>query len=331
MAPRNFLELLIAVVAAFGPLASGSAGAQDVYPSKAIRLVVPNPPGASLDVVARGIGKPLSEAFKQSVVVDNRPGSGTMLGADYVAKAPADGYTIMLTSMSYTTSAAIYPKLPFDPVNDLVGITMIGNGPWLLVVYPQLPANSMKELIALARASPGKLNYGSAGNGVVNHLWMEMFKSQTRTEIVHIPYKGASPALNDLISGEVQMFLGSLPSVWQQVKASRMRALAVTSAERSSFVPALPTIAEATGVRGLELEQWWGTFAPAKTPRNVINRLNAEMHKILATADMKAWLANQGAEPAPTSPEQFTSEFRAEIVKWRGVIEKSAIKADDLE
>ncbi len=321
----------MAAFTAFGLLPLSQAQAQEVYPSKAIRLVVPNPPGASLDVIARGIGKPLSEALKQSVVVDNRPGAGTMLGADYVAKAPADGYTIMLTSMSYTTSAAIYPNLPFDPINDLVGITMIGKGPWLLVVSPSLPVNSIKELIAFAKASPGKLNYGSAGNGVVNHLWMELFKTQTKTDIVHVPYKGASPAINDVIGGRVQMFLGSLPSVWPHVKASRLRALVVTTTEHSSFVPTLPTIAEATGVRGLELEQWWGTFASARTPRNVINKLDAEIRKILATPDMKAWLANQGAEPAPISSEQFSSVFRAEIVKWRGVIATSAIKADGLE
>jgi len=308
-------------------LAAPHAVAQPAFPSKAIRFLVGAPPGGSNDLFARAVGQRLTETLGQSVVVDNRPGANQMIAADIMAKSPPDGHTIYITSTSFTTGAALQPKLPFDPVNDIAGITMLGKGPLVYVVHPALPAKTMKELIALARAKPGQLNFTSSGIGGINHLGTEVLMAAAKINMVHIPHKGMAPALTDLISGEVQVLLVSLPSVSAQMKAGRLRALAVSTAKRSSFMPELVTVAE-SGVPGYDVSLWWGVFAPVKTPKPVIDRLNAEIRKALATDAMKKQFADFGAEPSPMTPEAFSALVKSEIAQWRKVIKDANIKPE---
>ena len=292
--------------------------AQD-YPVKPIRIVVPTAPGGSSDTLARLIGAKLHERLGQPVVVENRAGAGQMIGADAVAKAPADGHTILLPTVTYTTSTATQPKLPFDPLNDLTGVTMIADGAFLVVVHPSLPVKSVQELIALAKARPGQINYGSTPGGIA-HLITEVFVASTGISITHIPYKSASPSVIAAVGGHVSLLFISLPSVLSQVKAGRLRAIAVTSTQRSPFVPELPTVAE-SGVPGYEARQWWGFLAPGKTPQAVIRKLNGEIHRILVIEEVKTRLATEGAQPIlAMTPEAFNAIIRRDIEKWRKVV-----------
>jgi tripartite-type tricarboxylate transporter receptor subunit TctC len=306
---------------------SGYAHAQSSYPGKAIRLVVPFPPGASVDVMARIFGEKLREGLGQPVVADNRGGAGGAIGADIVAKSPPDGYTLMFTSVSYTTNAAVQPKLPFDPINDIAGVAMIGRAPMLLVVHPAVPAKTARELIALARARPGQLNYASNGSGTLPHLQTELLMRDARISMVHVPYKGLAAAVTDLMSGQVHVLMASPPSVYPQVKAGRLRALAVSTSKRSAFVPDLPTIAE-SGVPGYTGEQWWGMFTRAGTPAETVALVSAEILRILATDDMKRRLAAEGAEPAPMAAAEFNVFIRNEIAKWAKLVNERKIRPD---
>ncbi|MGZ5124573.1 MAG: tripartite tricarboxylate transporter substrate binding protein [Burkholderiales bacterium] len=247
--------------------------AQTTYPTKPVRILVGAPPGGSNDIFARAIAQRISPALGQPVVVDNRPGANQLIAADLTAKSPSDGHTLYITTTSFAAGVAIQPKQPFDPVNDLTGVTMVGNGPMALVVHPSVPAKTAKDLVAIARAKPGQLNYTSSGVGSINHMAMEVFKSAAKIDAVHIPHKGMAPALTDLMAGNVQIVIVSLPSVTAQMKSGRLRALGVTSAKRTTFMPELPTISE-SGVPGYEASLWWGIFAPAKTPKAVLDRLN---------------------------------------------------------
>jgi len=303
------------------------AAAQQAYPSKSIRFLVGAPPGGSNDLFARAIGQQLQPAMGQQVLVDNRPGANQMIAADIMAKSPPDGHTIYITSTSFTTGAALQPKLPFDPVNEVAGITMIGQGPLVYVVHPALPAKSMKDLLSIARAKPGQLNYTSSGIGGINHLGTEVLLSMAKINMVHVPHKGMAPALTDLMSGQVQVLLVSLPSVTGQMKSGRLRALAVSTAKRTAFMPELPTVAE-SGVPEYDVSLWWGVFAPAKTPKPVVDRLNAEIHKAMASEMMKKHFADFGAEAAPMTPDAFSAKVKTEIARWRKVIQSANIKAD---
>jgi tripartite-type tricarboxylate transporter receptor subunit TctC len=294
------------------------------FPTRPIRIVVPTAAAGSPDVLARLIAERLRDRWGQPVVIENRAGAGQMIGAEAVAKAPADGYTLLLPTGTYTTSVAIRPTLPFDPMRDLTGVAMVGQGPLMLVVHPSLPARNMKELIALARARPGDLNYATAGTGSIIHFAAEALSVAARIDITHVPYKSATPAVTDLVGGHVQMMIVSLPSVWPQVKAGRLRALALSTGKRSSFAPEMPVIAET--VPGYEAGQWWGMLAPGKTPPDVLRKLNGELNRILASEDMRPRLADQGAEPVLMSPEAFTDYVRAEIVKWRKIAQDRNIK-----
>ena len=307
-------------------IAAAAASAQE-YPARPIRIVVPTLAGGSADILARLIGAKLHERWGQPVVVENRGGAGQMIGADIVAKSAADGHTILLPTVTYTTSAATQTRLPFDPVNDLAGVTMVGEGPFLVTVHPSLPVKTLKDLIALAKSKPGHLNYASSGTGSILHLVTEVFAAGARIKLVHVPYKSIAPAVTETVGGHVPMMFGSLPSVLPQVKAGRLRALAVSTAKRSSFVPELPTVAEA-GVPGFEARQWWGVFAPAKTPRPVVAKLNGEIHKILAAADVKSRLADEGAEPVVTTPEAFGAIVKSDIAKWKKVVADLNLKLD---
>jgi tripartite-type tricarboxylate transporter receptor subunit TctC len=301
--------------------------AEQSFPSKPVRILVGAPPGGSNDIFARAIGQRISPSLGQAVVVDNRPGANQLIAADLCAKAAPDGHTLYITTTSFAAGVAISPKQPFDPVNDLTGVTMVGNGPMVLVVHPSLPAKNAKELVAIARSRPGQLNYTSSGIGSINHMAMEVFKSQAKVDAVHIPHKGMAPALTDLMAGNVQILIVSLPSVHAQMKSGRLRALGVTSAKRTTFLPELPTVSE-SGVPGYEATLWWGIFAPSKTPRPIIDRLNGEIHKAMATTDMKKVFSDFGAEPAPTTPDQFSGMVKKEIAKWSKVVKDANIKPE---
>ncbi len=309
-----------------GATAVSTAWAQPAFPTKPIRILVGAPPGGSNDILARAISQRVSESVGQPVVVENRAGANQMIAADLTAKAPPDGYSLYVTSTSYTTGAALTPKLPFDPVNDLAGITMLGFGPMVLVVHPSLPAKNTRELIALLRGKPGQLNYTSSGVGGINHLAMEVLKSAAKIDILHVPHKGMGPALTDLIAGQVQAVIVGLPSVEMHLKSGRLRVIGVSTAKRSPFAPELPPIADA--VPGYDVSLWWGIFAAAKTPRAVMDRLNAEIHKALASADVKKRFADFGAEPSPMTPDAFSAHVRGEIAKWRKVVIDNHIKAE---
>jgi len=320
----NTMHTIVRCAACVLALALSAAYAQE-YPAKTIRIVVPVAAGGSPDVLARIIGEKMRERMGQAVIVDNRVGAGQMIGSDHVAKAAPDGYTIMLPTATYCGSAAIQPKLPFDPVNDLTGVAMVGVGPLLVVVHPSVPVKNIKELIALAKSRAGQINYGSAGTGSIIHFAAEVFAANTAINIVHVPYKSGAPAVAAAVAGEVPMVFMSLPSVWTQVKNNRLRAIAVTSARRSSFVPDLPTVAEA-GVPGYEAGQWWGVLAPAKVPAGIIARLNSEINTILSADEMRARLANEGAEAVLMSPDAFTNFVKSEIAKFRKVVKERNLK-----
>jgi tripartite-type tricarboxylate transporter receptor subunit TctC len=323
-------KLRFEVAAACVPVLLACAGAyaaEQTFPSKPVRILVGAPPGGSNDIFARAIGQRVSPSLGQPVVVENRPGANQLIAADLTAKAAPDGHTLYITTTSFAAGVAIQPKQPFDPVNDLTGVTMVGNGPMVLVIHPSLPAKTAKDLVAIARARPGQLNYTSSGIGSINHMAMEVLKSQAKIDVVHIPHKGMSPALTDLMAGNVQVLIVSLPSVTAQMKSGRLRALGVTSAKRTSFMPELPTVAE-SGLPGYETTLWWGIFAPAKTPKAVVDRLNSEIHKAMASPEMKKTFADFGAEPSPTTPEAFSATVRKEIAKWSRVVKEANIKPE---
>jgi tripartite-type tricarboxylate transporter receptor subunit TctC len=303
-------------------------GSAQTYPSKPIRLVVPFPPGGSLDVVARAIGQKLSEAWGQPVVIDNRPGAGGNIGADLVAKSTPDGYTILEGALStHAVNVSLYSKMPYDPVRDFAPITLVAITPNVLVVSPSFPADSVPELIAYAKAHPGKLSFGSGSNGSAGHLAGELFKSEAGVDMVHVPYKGAAPALQALLAGDTQLMFDNLANSMPQMKAGRLKALAVTTAKRSALAPELPTLAE-TGLPGFDIYTWWGFMAPAGTPKEILAKWNAEVARILGTPEMKQFFAQQGAEPAPTTPEQFAALIKSEIPKYAKIVKASGAKID---
>jgi tripartite-type tricarboxylate transporter receptor subunit TctC len=300
--------------------------AQPAFPSKPVRFLVGAPPGGSNDIFARAIGQRLSESLGQPVIVENRPGANQMIAAELMARSAPDGHTLYVTSTSYTTGVAIQPKLPFDPVNDVTGVTLLGAGPLVLVVHPSVPAKTPRDLVAIARARPGQLNYTSSGIGSINHLGMEVLTAAAKINIVHVPHKGMSAALTDLMAGNVQIVLVSMPSVVPQMKSGRLRALGVSTAKRSSFMPELPTIAES--VPGYESSLWWGIYAPSKTPKPVLEKLSSEIHKIIATDEMKKRFADFGAEPMPLGPDAFTAMTKREIATWSKVIKAGNIRPE---
>lgn len=302
------------------------AGAQ-TYPAKPVRLVVPYPPGGSNDLLSRITAQTMSPGLGQQVIIDNRGGAGGMIGADNVAKSAPDGYSLLNVQASFTANAALRAKMAYDPLGDFAYIGMMARGPLLAVVHPSLPVKNVKELIALARAKPGQINYGSTGTGGHNHLATELFNRMAGVKIVHVPYKGVAPALTDLMGGHTQLVMTSLPSAMTQVQAGRLKALAVGSERRSSFMPELPTISE-SGVPGYFAEFWWGIAAPARTPGDIVNRLAAELIKSLQSAELKQRFATEGAEPSVMTREQFTRFVANEIQRWRKVALDANIKPE---
>jgi len=307
--------------------AAAGAGAQ-TYPSQPIKMIVPFTAGGTTDILARTIGQKLAEAWRQPVIVENKPGAGGNIGADAVAKAKPDGYTILMGTIgTQSINASLYAKMPYDAAKDFAPVTLVAMVPNVLVVNPGVPAKSVAELIALAKAKPGQLNFASSSTGGSPHLSGEMFKQMTGADIVHVPYKGSAPAITDLLGGQVSLMFDNLPSALPQVKAGKLRALGVTSARRSQAAPEIPTIAE-SGVPGYEVDSWFGILAPAGTPKEVVGKLNAEIARILQMPDVRQRLQEQGAEPVGGTPEQFADHIRKETVKWARVVKASGAKAD---
>jgi tripartite-type tricarboxylate transporter receptor subunit TctC len=317
--------LALALLASALFLAAG-AHAQ-TYPAKPVRLVVPYPPGGSNDVLSRITAQTMTPGLGQSIVVDNRSGAGGMIGADHVAKSAPDGYTLVNVQASFTANAALRPKMAYDPMTDFVYIGMMARGPLLAVVHPSLPVKGMKEFIALARARPGQINYGSTGTGGHNHLASELFARMASVKMVHVPYKGVAPALTDLMGGHTQLVMTSLPSALTQVQAGRLKALAVGSEKRSSFLPEMPTISE-SGVPGYFAEFWWGIAAPARTPGEIVSRLASELNRALQSADLRTRFAAEGAEPSAMSRDELTRFIANEITRWRKVALASRIQPE---
>jgi tripartite-type tricarboxylate transporter receptor subunit TctC len=319
------MRILVALALALGIVLEAAA---QPYPAKSIRFIVPFPPGGSADILARAIGQKAGEGLGQSFVVENRPGAGTAIGAEALAKSAPDGYAIMIgTVSSHAINPALNPKLPFDPVKDFTPISLVASIPFAMVVHPSVPAKTVQEFVELARARPGTLNYSSAGSGTSNHLAGELLRSMTGIDIVHIPYKGSAPALNDLIAGQVSMMFDLVLTATPHVRSGAVRGLAVTGAQRSSALPGLPTVAE-SGIPGYEVSAWFGIFAPAGVPQPVVQRLNAEFVKALQQPDLRQRLASQGAEPLTSTPAEFSAYLASEIDKWAKVVKAAGMKAD---
>ena len=318
------LNLALAIFALAGTV---QAQAND-YPAKPIRLVVPAAPGGGADFLARIVGVKLGELVGQSVVVENRAGASGTIAADGTAKSAGDGYTVLMgQSTSIVIAPQLNPKLPYDTLRDLKPVTLVAEVPNVMVVHPSVPANTVKDLIALAKAKPDMLNFGSSGNGAPSHLAGEMFKSATGTRLVHVPYKGAGPAVNALLAGEIQVMFAPIVAVLPQVKAGRLRALGVTSAKRSAAAPDLPTLAEA-GLTGYEISSWFGLFVPASTPAAVVDKLFKDTSRVLKSPDVIERFAKEGAEPVGSTPAEFNNYVRTEFVKYNKVIKDNGIKAD---
>ncbi len=308
-------------------VATAPAALAQAYPVKPVRMIAASSPGSAVDIVARIVAQKLGEQLGQQVVVDNRAGAGGNLGAELAAKAPPDGYTLFMGTPAHAINTGLYRKLNYDLVRDFAPVTQVTTGQYVVVVHPSLPAKSIKELVALARAKPGQLNYASAGSGNATHLAGELFASKTHTKLVHVPYKGSGPALTDVVGGQVQLMFANLTAAIPQVKTGRIRALAVTGATRAAAAPELPTVIEA-GVPGYSVISWFGVLVPAATPRELVMRLNADLARTMSAPDVRERLATDGAEPLTGTPEQFGTFLRAEIAQWTKVVKDAGIVAE---
>ena len=317
-------RLVCAIVLAFSVT---GAGAQ-AYPSKAVRLIVPFPPGAGVDIVTRAVSSRLGEALGQQLIVDNRAGAGGIVGTEIAAKAPPDGHTLfMATAGILTVIPHLNSKAPYSVERDFMPVSLVASVPSLLVVHPSMPVKTVKDLIALARAKPGAINYASTGNGTLPHLAAEFFKAQARIDMVHVPYKGSAPAVTDLLGGQVQVFFGNVLSVIGQVRERRLRALAVTSLKRQAVASDVPTMAE-SGFPGFEAGTWFGLLVPAGTPRDIVARLHADIARVTRLPEVQKQLEGQGATTIGSTPEQFAAYIQSESAKWAKVLRVSGVRAD---
>ena len=317
----------IAVVVAFVVWTVTSAFAQN-YPTKPIRMIVPFPAGGGADLWARVIGQKLSEAWGQNVVVDNRAGASGIIGTELVSKAAPDGDTLLLgTTGTHATNPVVFRKLPYDPIRDFAPITNFVDTPFMLVVHPSVVVKSLQELIGFAKARPGQLTYASFGNGSSAHLAGELFRSMARIDILHIPYKGGAPAVSDLVGGQVSMMFNSLPAVVPQVKAGRLRGIAIASPQRANAAADVPTFAEA-GLPGVEAGSWYGVFAPARTPEAVVVKLHSGIAAVLKLPDVQQRLTAEGAVAIGNSPEQFAAQIKGDIAKWGKVVQESGLQTE---
>jgi tripartite-type tricarboxylate transporter receptor subunit TctC len=297
------------------------------YPARPVRIIVPYPPGGATDVMARIVAQKLNESWQQSAVVENKPGASGTVGSEIVAKSPADGYTLLLQGTQHAINLSLYKQLPYDTLRDFAVVAYVASAPFLLVVHPSVPANSVAELIAYIKAKSGGLNYGSSGVGGGAHLAGEIFRTSAGVQLTHIPYKGAAPAMADLLGGQVPMVFDPIPTSITQVRSGRIKALAITSAKRSALMPELPTIAE-SGLPGFDVVAWFGLYAPAATPKDIVARLNAEVNRVLQLPEVKEKFAALGAESNPMGTDQFALHLRAEIAKFAKAIRDSGATAE---
>jgi len=319
-------RLVLALVAMVA--ITSSAQAQDAWPSKPIRLIAPFPPASTSDVIGRVFGQKMSQRLGQPVVIDNRVGASGNLGADAIAKSAPDGYTIgIVTSSTHAVAVSLSSKLPYDPLRDFTPITMLANSPYVLVLYPGVAAKDVKELVALAKAKPGTLNYGSAGPASLAHLAGALFANLTDTQLTHVPYKSSAQSVVDMVSGRLEMQFATIAPTLANIRANQLRALAVTGRKRSDALPDVPTMDEA-GVKGYEATLWFALVGPASLPAAIATKLNREAIEILNSAEMKEALAQQGLVPDPSTPEALTAQIRGDIAKWRDLIAKAGIKPE---
>src|SRR5688572_16870289 len=319
---------LAGLAVAIGCAACASAWAQPrEYPARPVRLVVPVPPGGSVDVMARILSPKWGEVMGQNVIIDYRPGANTIVGSEHVARAAPDGYTLLINTLPFVVNPSLYPKMPFDPERDFAPVSMLGSSPFVLVVHPSIPAKSVQELVALAKAHPGKLNYSSAGNGSNLHVAAELFKNLTGTNIVHVPYGGGGPALIAILNGEAGVSFLSLVAVTGHVATGRMRALGLTGAQRSKAMPRVPTIAE-QGVPGYQFGAWFGVYAPAATPAAAIKALNDTIVRALKDANVAERFDKEGAEIVGSSPDGLAKHVKAEIALWAKVVKSAGLRLD---
>lgn len=320
----QFIRISVLIVVAI--LSQGSLCAES-FPTKPIHLIVPFPPGAGTDALARAIAMRLAESLGQPVIVENRPGAGATLGSNFVAKAAPDGYTLLISTTSHAINPSIYAHLPYDTLKDFATVTQVASAPTVLLVHQSIPATNLAQLIAFAKANPGKLSMSSSGSGTIFHLAGELFKTLAGIDFVHVPYGGGGPAMNALVSGQVSMLFETTVTALVQVKTGRVRAIAAGSANRIPSLPDLPTIAE-SGFEGFSATNWYGIYVPAQTPREIVTKLNAEIVKVLNTQSMKDNFSVQGVELIGNSPEQHEQFLKAEMVKWSRVAKQSNAKAD---
>jgi tripartite-type tricarboxylate transporter receptor subunit TctC len=325
---RFFVIVAAAATVHFVPAgACAQTATGQAYPGKSIRFVVPFAPGGGNDILGRVVAQKLNEGFGVPVVVDNRGGAGGTIGTDIVSKAPPDGYTVLINNVSLAVNVTLYSKLPYDTLKDLEPVSLAGRQPNILVVHPTLPVRSVKELLALARAKPGALAFASGGIGSSSHLSAELLKYMTKVDIVHVPYKGMSPALIDLVSGQTQLAMATMASALPHVRSNRMRPLAVSTGRRVAVVPDVPTMMEA-GVKDFEYSTWYGILVPAGTPQAAVTRLHAELVKVLATREVGERFAAQGVEPASTTPQEFKAFLHKEVKRWAPVIKAAGMRVD---
>jgi tripartite-type tricarboxylate transporter receptor subunit TctC len=324
---------VLAVVAAACALAAVAPAQAQSYPTKPVRIVVPFPAGGTTDIVARAVGAELQKSWGQSVVIDNRGGAGGNIGADVVAKSEGDGYTLLMGTVgTHAINQALFTqngqKMPFDPVKDFVPVTLCAAVPNVMVINPKLPVNSVAEFIQYAKANPGKLNMASSGNGTSIHLTGELFKTVTGTYMVHFPYRGSAPALTDLIAGNMNVMFDNLPSALPHIKSGRLKALAVTSKAASSALPGVPTVEQAANLKDFDASSWFGLFAPAGTPRAIVDKIQADVAKALSVPEVRERLVAQGAQPGGNTPDQFAAFIKAETDKWTRVVKIANAKVD---
>jgi tripartite-type tricarboxylate transporter receptor subunit TctC len=320
-------RLTAAVILALGALAAAPQSIAQSYPTKPVRLVAPFTAGGPVDITARILAQKLTEQWGQQVIVENRTGASGMIGAEAVAKSPPDGYTLLVNSSIHVIVPSLFPKMGYDPIRDFAPVTVVSSSPLLLVVTPSLPVKNIKEFVALAKARPGELSFASSGSGSSTHLTAELFKTVTGTNMVHVPYKGQSQALTDVISGQVPFMFNSLPPVLEFVKATRLRALGITAAKRFNALPDVPTFAE-SGYKELVTGSWYAVWAPAKTPEAILTRLNADIVKVINLPDVRNRILELGGEPVGNTPAEFDAFQKAELARWARVVKESGAKAE---
>lgn len=321
---KRFAALCLAAIAMLG---SGVAAADD-YPDRPIRIIVPFTPGTGIDILARTLGQKLGDAWKTSVVVENRPGASGNIGTEAAARSAADGYTLLMTANTIVLNRSLFKSIPYDPIKDFVPIAPLAIGRLALVTNPGVPVNSVKELIELAKREPGKLNYGSPGNGTPHHLAMELFKAKTGIDLVHVPYKGSAGAVSDLIGGRIQVMFLPVHVALPFVASGKLHMLAAGGVERASATPSVPSLAEAAGVRDIDTDIWYGVYAPAGTPKAIVDKLNGEFNALLTAPDTAATLEKQGLQPTGGSVDELGRVTRTDLERWSAVVREAKIHAD---